>query len=172
MISRFIGEYSFLDLNQPLQYTLYDVYFRTLRHYYYAFKCQSLNGLKIVANSMNPELTLIEYSKKYNHYTRSDWKDVRYDILSHGVYMRYYSDYFLQQKLLSTNTEELIYGLLDIELTEDQLFLGYSLANQTGFNALGKILMYYREYFRSLNENLRLNTENYPEMVTSKTDII
>ena len=61
MISRFIGEYSFLDLNQPLQYTLYDVYFRTLRHYYYAFKCQSLNGLKIVANSMNPELTLIEY---------------------------------------------------------------------------------------------------------------
>ena len=86
--------------------------------------------------------------------------------------MRYYSDYFLQQKLLSTNTEELIYGLLDIELTEDQLFLGYSLANQTGFNALGKILMYYREYFRSLNENLRLNTENYPEMVTSKTDII
>lgn len=160
MISRFIGEYSFLDFNQPLNYTLYDVYFQSLRHYYYGFKCQSINGLRLVAQSLNPEKVLIEYSKKYKNYTRSDWNDVRYNILSHGVYIRFYSDYLLQKKLLNTNSEELVYGLTDLELSEDQLFLGYSLIKNTGFNALGKILMYYREYFRSINENIIFDIEN------------
>lgn len=170
MISRFIGEYSFLDFNGSIQYTLYDVYFKTLKHYYYAFKCQNINTFTKVANSIDPESTLIKYSKKNTNCIRSDWKDVRYDILSHGVYIRYYSDYFLQSKLLDTNNEELVYGLVDIDLTEDQLFLGYSLIQNTGFNALGKILMYYREYFRTIRENLRLDTENYPEMVINKNE--
>jgi hypothetical protein len=68
---------------------------------------------------------------------RSDWIDIRIDIMTSLVRIKF-SDLVLQEKLLATNNEELV----ELNWWND-IFWG--VCNKCGENNLGKILMKIRK---------------------------
>mgnify|MGYP004615758103 CR=1 FL=1 len=156
IINQFIGKYSFLDLSYPFTYSLYGITFNSLLHYYYAFKCTFLSYAKQIADSSAPDLEFSKLCKSVDNIrviVRSDWITVRRDILYHGLYAKFSSNYGLRYQLLNTGDAELIYGVSKTDPTEDDLYLGRVLSINDGQNTLGELLMELRNYFKNLSES-------------------
>lgn len=154
MIDKFINEYSFLSLEYPFEYELYNVKFKNLAQYYYGFKCNFIEPMRELVNSeLLPEIYVSTLDPDF---IRPDWLKVREAILNHGLYVKF-SNPELQNLLLNTNDNMLIYGFLTPNPSEDLLFLGRSLDTGDGDNILGKILMQVRDYYKSLKIHSLIN---------------
>lgn len=145
MINAFIDEFEFLSLEYPFEYELYNLKFKNLAQYYYAFKCNYIEPMRnLIDSKLSPSLFI---SMLDPNLIRSDWLKVRKQILDHGLYVKF-SDPDLQMKLLKTKNHQLVYGFTIRNPSDDLLFLGKSLETNEGDNMLGKELMKMRIYFQ------------------------
>lgn len=75
---------------------------------------------------------------------RSDWEEVKYDVMSSVVFDKFYRHKELRDKLLST-------GDAYLEETNHWKDLEWGVYDGVGKNYLGKILMGIREYWKTKN---------------------
>lgn len=153
VINEFSGDYECFKLEYPFTYNLYSFEFPTLAHFYYGFKCKYEYHITKLTSVSDP----INYiSQLEPNLLRDDWFNIRFSLLSHGIYIKFCNHKF-QQILLSTENKHLIYGFYNPTLSEDLLYLGQSLNTNEGYNALGITLMHYRMYFRTLRAHQTIN---------------
>lgn len=166
-ITQFANEYSFLSLDYPFSFTLYDITFKNLAQYYFGFKCNFIEIMrKLTESSLDPEAFINELDEKF---IRPDWKQVREQILNHGIYQKF-TDPELQNKLLATGDSTLIFGFMNPNPSKDLLYLGKSLVTNEGKNQLGKQLMKTREYFKALKLHTLINSSSEYSSLIDKTE--
>ena len=152
-ITSFKNQYFFLSNFSPSNLLISGLIFPTVEHYYQAMKATSYEDYLAIHSASTPS-----QAKKMGKIIRirPDWKQVKESIMSYALYNKF-SDMILQNKLLSTGTEELIEG-------NDWHDYYWGIDNKTGKgqNKLGKLLMQVRDYYQSIaDSNYKVGNIDY-----------
>lgn len=116
------------------------VWFPTNEHFYQAHKFVGTEHFDIIRNALTPKQAAIAGRNPLRP-LRSDWNDVRVNIMLEGVRYKFCSNPLLEENLLATGDELLV------EISKKGSFWGCG-ANGKGRNWLGVVLMTVREEFR------------------------
>lgn len=139
VIQEFKGEYAFLSNFYHAPFILETITYPTVEHYFQAKKTTNRMDFQKVlfTNSPNAAKSIGRKIKM-----RSDWNQVKDNIMFHGVYAKFDQNKDLQYKLISTSTQILKEGN-----NWGDTYWGVDLKTGIGENMLGKILMRCRELF-------------------------
>lgn len=140
--------YAFLSNFHPSTIWIDGKDYRTIEHAYQAHKTLDESARHVIRTVKGPS-----EAKKLGRslQIRSDWEDVKVDLMRQFVKKKFESP-FLADQLLSTGDAELIYGN-----TWNDRFWG--VCRGTGLNWLGKILMEQRDSLRR-DPDYRLGATN------------
>jgi len=139
MILEFKGEYAFLSNFYHAPFTLDRKTYPTVEHYFQAQKSKDLKDFQKILSAKSPgEAKSLGRKVKL----RSDWDQIKDDIMFHGVYAKFDQNEDIQYKLISTSTHILKEGN-----NWGDTYWGVDLKTGEGKNMLGKILMRCRELF-------------------------
>ena len=134
MIDKFIGDYYFLSNFYEVPVTYEKITYQNNEAAFQAQKTLDVNKRKDFA-FLDPAA-----AKKYGRkvYLRSDWEEVKFNIMYEICKAKFTQNPELAQKLLATGEEELVEG-------NDWGDTIWGKVNGKGQNNLGKILMKIRE---------------------------
>ena len=135
MINCFEGKYAFLSNYYPSVFTYEGIEYPTNEHFFQAMKTLNIDERKEIAACETPGR-----AKRMGRRVqlRSDWEDVKIDIMRKGLKMKF-SIPELKTKLLATGDEELVEGTT----WHDQIW-GICMCEKCkgqGKNLLGQLLM-------------------------------
>ena len=147
MIDNFRGKYYFLSnfYNAPVEYE--GILYTNNEAAFQSAKLKNKNlRTNYIHNGMKYNFATLDPStaKKFGRHLnlRSDWEEVKFDIMYELVYDKFNRNQKLRQKLLLTDNEELVEG----NTWGDRI---WGKCNGKGQNNLGKILMRVREELRN-----------------------
>lgn len=142
-ITKFTGPYRWLSNFWPCIVVYEGMEYPSSEHAYQAAKFKSNTVRILIRNSVTPGRAK---RKARQLYMRSDWDDVKVDIMSRIVYDKFIRTKNLRDALLATKDAELIEGN-----TWDDTFWGS--CNGVGENHLGKILMDVRTIIQNMGKS-------------------
>lgn len=136
IIDNFRGEFFFLSNFSRHGFTVNGIYYKTNEHFFQAHKVKSYSDpdFMYIVNAETPRLAK-QYGSKVS--IRSDWMDIRIDVMDYGLFMKFTQNRNLLQLLLKTGDADLVEGN-----TWNDTFWG--VCNGVGENHLGKLLMSLR----------------------------
>lgn len=134
MVAEFQGQYRFLSNFYPCTITYEDIEYPTTEHAYQAAKTLDIEKRKYISQLETPGQA--KRAGK-NAKLRSDWEDVKLQVMYDICKLKFTKPNFAQ-KLLKTGSQELVEGN-----TWNDTFWGR--CKGRGSNHLGKILMRIRE---------------------------
>lgn len=140
MISSFTGKYYFLSNFYPCSITYQGITYPSSEHAFVAAKSDDTRDREYIATINSPGKAK-QYGRRL--ILRNGWDDIRVNIMRDIVRIKFSSDDYLRDSLLSTGSEELVEGNY-----WGDTFWGQSPVG-TGQNNLGKILMEIRSAFIS-----------------------
>jgi N-glycosidase YbiA len=154
MIDKFEGKYRFLSNFYPCEIYHKGITYPSVEHFYVASKVnddQLINGIYYTKADFKEMISKIDspaIAKKIGQKVkiRSDWNDIRLDIMKWAVTEKFKNEE-LSDLLLSTDDKELIEG----NYWNDTF---WGICNGKGKNNLGKILMKVRWEIRSKDKSL------------------
>lgn len=137
MINNFSGQYFFLSNFYSVPVTFDGITYQNTEAAFQAQKTPDISERKKFAD-LNPS----EAKRKGRHvFLRSDWEEVKYDIMYEVCKAKFEQNPDLAQQLLDTGDEELIEGNTWGDKT-------WGMVDGKGKNYLGKILMKVRDELR------------------------
>lgn len=141
------GEYGYLATYSNYVFFKDGIYWKTSEHYYQAQKFLE-NDIKLrIANAETPKIASI-IGRDRNLKIRSDWEEIKQDVMYDAVYFKFMQNENILKKLLHTGNAEII------EATVKENYWGCG-PNNDGQNNYGKILVKVRNQIRC--ENIRRN---------------
>lgn len=140
-IKEFVGPYRFLsNFYVPAEVVLDGVMYPTVEHAYQAAKTYDLSNRKRIEFAASPGQAK-SLGRKLK--LRSDWEQVKLDIMEDLVRQKFSSNPYLKRLLLVTDEDYLQEGN-----TWGDRFWGVDLRSDVGENHLGRILMRVRDKLR------------------------
>jgi len=136
-INGFKYEYDFLSNMYECPITFNGMYFMSTEAAYQSCKCKHKNDALVFEKLSGKEAK--RHSKMI--YVRSDWNNIKYNIMSQLVFQKFLLHKDLRERLLFTDD-------MYIEETNTWNDTYWGVCNDVGENNLGKILMKTRKYFK------------------------
>lgn len=138
------GEYGYLATYSNYGFFKDGVFWKTSEHYYQAQKFMDSDTKIRIQNAETPKIaSIIGRDRKLN--LRSDWEEVKQDVMFDAVYYKFKQNKDILQKLLDTGNARIV------EATVKENYWG-SGPNNDGQNNYGKILIKVREKLRTEQE--------------------
>ncbi len=138
------GEYGYLATYSNYGFFKDGVFWKTSEHYYQAQKFMYSDTKIRIQNAETPKIaSTIGRDRKLN--LRSDWEEVKQDVMFDAVYYKFKQNKDILQKLLNTGDAKII------EATVKENYWGCG-PNNDGQNNYGKILVKVRETLRTEQE--------------------
>lgn len=120
-----------------------DKWWSTVEHYYQAMKFEDEDYQEKIRMAHTPKKAkAIAFQ---NRTIKSNWDDIKYDIMYQAVLKKFQTHKELQKRLLETGSEDIV------ESAPSDYYWGCG-ADGTGQNKLGKILVQIRNELRNLQE--------------------
>lgn len=136
-----LDEYACFSNFSPHGFELDGVYWPTVEHYFQAQKFVGTAYAEQIRQARSPKHAKT-LGRRRDWPLRSDWEEVKLEIMRQAVQRKFETHADLRSILLSTGTEELV------ENAPNDYFWGAGRFG-TGKNMLGKILMDVREVLRA-----------------------
>lgn len=138
------GEYGYLATYSNYGFFKDGVFWKTSEHYYQAQKFMDSDTKIRIQNAETPKIaSTIGRDRKLN--LRSDWEEVKQDVMFDAVYYKFKQNRDILQKFLDTGNARIV------EATVKENYWG-SGPNNDGQNNYGKILIKVREKLRTEQE--------------------
>ena len=138
------GEYGYLATYSNYGFFKDGVFWKTSEHYYQAQKFMDSDTKIRIQNAETPKIaSIIGRDRKLN--LRSDWEEVKQDVMFDAVYYKFKQNKDILQKLLDTGNARIV------EATVKENYWGCG-PNNDGQNNYGKILIKVREKLRTEQE--------------------
>ena len=138
------GEFGYLATYSNYGFFKDGVFWKTSEHYYQAQKFMDSDTKIRIQNAETPKIaSTIGRDRKLN--LRSDWEEVKQDVMFDAVYYKFKQNKDILQKLLNTGDAKII------EATVKENYWGCG-PNNDGQNNYGKILVKVRETLRTEQE--------------------
>lgn len=138
------GEYGYLATYSNYGFFKDGVFWKTSEHYYQAQKFMDSDTKIRIQNAETPKIaSTIGRDRKLN--LRSDWEEVKQDVMFDAVYYKFKQNRDILQKLLDTGNARIV------EATVKENYWGCG-PNNDGQNNYGKILIKVREKLRTEQE--------------------
>ena len=138
------GEYGYLATYSNYGFFKDGVFWKTSEHYYQAQKFMDSDTKIRIQNAETPKIaSTIGRDRKLN--LRSDWEEVKQDVMFDAVYYKFKQNKDILQKLLDTGNARIV------EATVKENYWGCG-PNNDGQNNYGKILIKVREKLRTEQE--------------------
>ena len=138
------GEYGYLATYSNYGFFKDGVFWKTSEHYYQAQKFMDSDTKIRIQNAETPKIaSIIGRDRKLN--LRSDWEEVKQDVMFDAVYYKFKQNRDILQKFLDTGNARIV------EATVKENYWG-SGPNNDGQNNYGKILIKVREKLRTEQE--------------------
>ena len=138
------GEYGYLATYSNYGFFKDGVFWKTSEHYYQAQKFMDSDTKIRIQNAETPKIaSTIGRDRKLN--LRSEWEEVKQDVMFDAVYYKFKQNKDILQKLLNTGDAKII------EATVKENYWGCG-PNNDGQNNYGKILVKVRETLRTEQE--------------------
>ena len=138
------GEYGYLATYSNYGFFKDGVFWKTSEHYYQAQKFMDSDTKIRIQNAETPKIaSTIGRDRKLN--LRSDWEEVKQDVMFDAVYYKFKQNKDILQKLLDTGDAKII------EATVKENYWGCG-PNNDGQNNYEKILIKVREKLRTEQE--------------------
>ena len=135
------GEYGYLATYSNYGFFKDGVFWKTSEHYYQAQKFMDSDNKIRIQNAETPKIaSIIGRDRKLN--LRSDWEEVKQDVMFDAVYYKFKQNKDILQKLLDTGNATIV------EATVKENYWGCG-PNNDGQNNYGKILIKVREKLRT-----------------------
>lgn len=135
------GEYGYLATYSNYGFFKDGVFWKTSEHYYQAQKFMDSDTKIRIQNAETPKIaSTIGRDRKLN--LRSDWEEVKQDVMFDAVYYKFKQNKDILQKLLGTGNARIV------EATVKENYWGCGPKND-GQNNYGKILVKVREKLRA-----------------------
>ena len=135
------GEYGYLATYSNYGFFKDGVFWKTSEHYYQAQKFMDSDTKIRIQNAETPKIaSTIGRDRKLN--LRSDWEEVKQDVMFDAVYYKFKQNKDILQKLLDTGNARIV------EATVKESYWGCG-PNNDGQNNYGKILIKVREKLRT-----------------------
>lgn len=138
------GEYGYLATYSNYGFFKDGVFWKTSEHYYQAQKFIDSNTKIRIQNAETPKIASV-IGRDRNLNLRSDWEEVKQDVMFDAVYYKFKQNKDILQKLLNTGDAKII------EATVKENYWGCG-PNNDGQNNYGKILVKVREKLRTEQE--------------------
>ena len=138
------GEYGYLATYSNYGFFKDGVFWKTSEHYYQAQKFIDYNTKIRIQNAETPKIASV-IGRDRNLNLRSDWEEVKQDVMFDAVYYKFKQNKDILQKLLDTGDAKII------EATVKENYWGCG-PNNDGQNNYGKILVKVREKLRTEQE--------------------
>lgn len=138
------GEYGYLATYSNYGFFKDGVFWKTSEHYYQAQKFIDYNTKIRIQNAETPKIASV-IGRDRNLNLRSDWEEVKQDVMFDAVYYKFKQNKDILQKLLNTGDAKII------EATVKENYWGCG-PNNDGQNNYGKILVKVREKLRTEQE--------------------
>lgn len=134
-INEFKGKYRFLSNFYPCIINYEGIIYPSVEHAFQALKTEDINKRKLIS-----EFKYANEAKKFGRHIelRSDWEDIKLDIMEELIRLKFYFNENLKQMLIATNDAILIEG----NWWNDTF---WGMCNNKGENHLGEILMKIRK---------------------------
>lgn len=138
------GEYGYLATYSNYGFFKDGVFWKTSEHYYQAQKFMDSDTKIRIQNAETPKIaSIIGRDRKLN--LRSDWEEVKQDVMFDAVYYKFKQNRDILQKFLDTGNARIV------EATVKENYWGCG-PNNDGQNNYGKILIKVREKLRTEQE--------------------
>ena len=137
VIKEFKGKYRFLSNFYPSPFTIKNIEYKTIEHWFQSQKTNNFYEQKSIRNAKTPALAKALGKKCH---LREDWEQVKLIIMEEGVRAKFTQHPKLKQFLIETGDQVLEEG----NRWKDA-FWGIDLNKNQGLNHLGKILMKIRK---------------------------
>ena len=135
------GEFGYLATYSNYGFFKDGVFWKTSEHYYQAQKFMDSDTKIKIQNAETPKIaSTIGRDRKLN--LRSDWEEVKQDVMFDAVYYKFKQNKDILQKLLDTGNARIV------EATVKENYWGCG-PNNDGQNNYGKILVKVREKLRT-----------------------
>jgi N-glycosidase YbiA len=121
-------------------FTLDDMLWQSVEHFYQASKYEGTPYLKIIQSASDSK-EAYRLSKQFSEHRRPDFKEYKLDYMKRGTMQKFKENPDILKILLETGDETII------ERCGNDIYWGQD-ENGVGENNMGKILMQVREYFR------------------------
>lgn len=129
----------------PHGFVIDGIYYKTNEHYFQAMKFYpSQPDIEAVLRMSTPKLAS-SVGRDRDRPLRTDWEQVKDDVMRNGVFKKFETHADLRELLLSTGTQTIM------ENAPGDYYWGTG-ADGTGQNRLGQILMEVREILRENND--------------------
>lgn len=135
------GEYGYLATYSNHGFFKDGIYWKTSEHYYQAQKFVEPEVKLKIANAKTPKIAST-IGRDRNLNLRSDWKEIKQNIMYDAVYFKFKQNKDILRKLLDTGNAELV------EATVKENYWGCG-PNNDGQNNYGKILVRVRKQLRT-----------------------
>ena len=135
------GEYGYLATYSNHGFFKDGIYWKTSEHYYQAQKFVEPEVKLKIANAKTPKIAST-IGRDRNLNLRSDWEEIKQNILYDAVYFKFKQNKDILRKLLDTGNAELV------EATVKENYWGCG-PNNDGQNNYGKILVRVRKQLRT-----------------------
>ena len=135
------GEYGYLATYSNYGFFKDGVFWKTSEHYYQAQKFMDSDTKIRIQNAETPKIaSTIGRDRKLN--LRSDWEEVKQDVMFDAVYYKFKQNRDILQKLLDTGNARIV------EATVKENYWGCG-PNNDGQNNYGKIVMAVRSKLKT-----------------------
>ena len=134
------GEYGYLASYSNHGFTIDNVFYPTVEHFYQASKFADINLKKRIINCKTPKEASV-IGRDRNNKRIDDFNKIKLDIMYKGVYEKFRQNPDILNKLLNTGNEEIR------EMTTKESYWGVG-PQLDGENHMGIILMKVREQLR------------------------
>lgn len=134
------GEYGYLATYSKHGFLKDGILWKTSEHYYQAQKFFEPDVKKRIAEAETPKVAS-NIGRDRNLNLRSDWEDVKQEVMFDAVYYKFKQNKDILKKLLDTGNAEIV------EATVKENYWGCG-PNNDGENNYGKILVKVREKLR------------------------
>lgn len=135
------GEYGYLATYSNHGFFKDGIYWKTSEHYYQAQKFVEPEVKLKIANAKTPKIAST-IGRDRNLNLRSDWEEIKQNIMYDAVYFKFKQNKDILRKLLDTGNAELV------EATLKENYWGCG-PNNDGQNNYGKILVRVRKQLRT-----------------------
>ncbi len=130
--------YEFTNFFAGAAFSLDDSQWPTTEHYFQAQKFVGTPYVEKIRNALGPRDAFdLSRNPSISRWRRSDWEDVKMDVMKKALFAKFTSHLFLKKMLLETGKRELV------ERSPHDSFWGDG-GDGTGQNHLGKLLMEVR----------------------------